>query len=106
MHWNEHVVVSRHDASQNDRDHKQMRQGEPSNHHGFVSKSVELGISEAKNNGEHRARDVTEEEREEGGDIPVLAVTYNEIEIAAKLVALSKIISDVNKKKGRGGSTE
>jgi hypothetical protein len=106
MLWNEHIVVSGHDASQNDHDHKKMRKGEPGNHHGFVTKSVKLGIGEAEDNSKHGAIYITEEERQEGRDIPVMAAAYNDIEIAAELVSLSNLFSDVDRKKRRRGLTE
>jgi hypothetical protein len=49
---------------------------------------VELGIGEAKDNGEYGSGDVAEEKGKEGWDFPVLALSDNDVEITANLVAL------------------
>jgi hypothetical protein len=49
---------------------------------------VEFGIGEAEDDGEYRSGDVAEEERKEGWDFPVLALSDNDVEITADLVAL------------------
>lgn len=83
-----------------------MRQGESSNHHRLVTESVKFGIGKAEDNSEHGAREVTEEKRQECGNIPVVAAAYDDIEIAAELVALSNFFSDVDRKEKRRGLTE
>ena len=49
---------------------------------------MELGEGEGEDDREDWSGDVAEEEWEEGGNLPVLALADDDVEIAANLVAL------------------
>lgn len=53
---------------------------------------MELGIGKAKDNGEHGSGDVAEEKGKKGWDLPVLALSNNDVEITADLVALRGLV--------------
>jgi predicted kinase len=58
-----------------------MSYDESQDHQGVVSESMEFRVSKRKDDGEHRATDVTKEDREERRNLPVLANAYDDVEV-------------------------
>ena len=56
---------------------------------------MELRIGEAEDDGEHGSGDVAEEKGKEGRDLPVLALSNNDVEITADLVALRGLVEEL-----------
>jgi hypothetical protein len=88
FHGNESIVISWYCESEDDDNHSEVRQDEAGNHHGIVSQAVEFGIGEGEDDRKYRSADVSEKEGKECRDFPVLSLSYDDVEVAADLVAL------------------
>jgi hypothetical protein len=88
FHGDESIVISWYCEAENDDNHGEVCQDEASNHHGIVSQAVEFGIGEGEDNRKYGSTDVSEKEGKERRDLPVLSLSYNDVEVAAELVAL------------------
>lgn len=49
---------------------------------------MEFGVGEAENDGENGSRDVTQQEGQKCRNLPVLALSDDDVQIAAELVSL------------------
>jgi hypothetical protein len=59
---------------------------------------MEFGIGKREDDRKYGSTDVSEKEGKESRDLPVLSLSYNDVEVAANLVALfSALVYGVNK---------
>jgi hypothetical protein len=98
FHGNESIVISWYRETEDDDNHSEICQDEAGNHHGIVSQAVEFGIGKGEDDRKYGSTDVSEKEGKECRDLPVLSLSYDDVEVAAKLVALFyALVYGVNK---------
>lgn len=88
MKWDESIVIARHDEAHHHNDNGENGEDEAANHHWVVAQSVELWECEGEDDCQHWSGDVAQEEGHECRDLPVLALSNDDIQVAADLISL------------------
>lgn len=76
-----------HDEAEEDEDQGDVADAEAHDVKGVVAEQVEVRVRKAEDDGESRGGDVSEDDGPESGDVPVLPLADDEIEITTQLVA-------------------
>ena len=88
VHRHKNIKVPRQDQRGDCEDEAEMGEDEAEDVDGVVAEGPEFGVGETVDDEEDRGGDVADERAPEHGDVPVLAGAYDDIEVAAELVAL------------------